>query len=132
MIPGFRKEVESGRYAAGRHPEKVIVVTSAQTFSLGFDMAASFFKLVAVLVGTPSGQAGNGFGDVLAVNLKNSGIGVGVSYKQFIAFPGNDELGRILRPHYEITYAEKVSFGFDPNAEILLALRIAGMQDDRE
>ncbi len=33
-------------------------------------------------------------------------------------------MGRILHPDYEITYDDLKSFNFDPNAEILYAIKL--------
>jgi len=86
------------------------------------------YKLGAILVGVPSGQAGNCFGDVLMFKLNNTGISGQVSFKYMLTFPNDPEKGRVLRPNYELTYDKLASYGFDPNAEILLALEIAAIQ----
>ncbi|MEZ4573269.1 MAG: hypothetical protein R2849_23720 [Thermomicrobiales bacterium] len=44
---------------------EVTVLTSARTYSAGFDMAAMLYKHGATIVGAPSSQAGNCFIDTL-------------------------------------------------------------------
>lgn len=76
------------------------------------------------MVGVPSGQAGNCFGDTLFFKLNNSAISGAVSFKRFLEYPDDPERGKMLRPDYELTYDKLAAYGFDPNAEILLALEI--------
>jgi hypothetical protein len=128
MVPTFREEIKSGKYNGFFLPEKVIVLCSAWTYSSGYDLAVSLYRLGATLVGVPSSQAGNCFGDVLMFKLNNTGIKGQVSFKYMLAFPDDPEKGRVLRPHFELTYDKLASYGFDPNAEILLALEIAAKQ----
>jgi hypothetical protein len=78
----------------------------------------------AKVVGTPSAQPGNSFGDVLQFQLKNTGLTVFVSYKQIVAFPDDPEGGRCLKPQYPLTLEKLAAYGFDPNAEVLLALEV--------
>lgn len=78
----------------------------------------------ARVVGTPSAQPGNNFGDVLQFQLKNTGLEAFVSHKRNITFPDDPEKGRCLQPHYPITLEKFAIYDFDPNAEILLALEI--------
>lgn len=127
--PTFAAEKRSGIYDRFYLPENVIVLTTSGTMSSAYWLAADFYKAGAILVGTPSGQAGNCFGDYLTFTLKNSGLSCGVSYKQFLKFPRDPEKGRVLRPHYELTYEKLTSYNFDPNTEILLALEIVKKQD---
>jgi len=128
MMPTFMEEVKSRKYDGFYLPEKVLVVCSPGTYSSGYDLAVLLYKLGAILVGVPSSQAGNCFGDVLMFKLNNTGISGQVSFKYMLAFPNDPEKGRVLRPHYELTYDKLASYGFDPNAEILLALEIAAIQ----
>lgn len=82
------------------------------------------YRAGAKIVGTSSSQAGNCYGDVLNFELNNSGLSFIVSHKQFIYFPENKDIGKILTPHYQITYDKIKSYNFDTNAEILYALEI--------
>jgi hypothetical protein len=82
------------------------------------------YKAGATLVGTPSSQAGNCFGDTLQFRLGNSKLSGSVSHKYFDMFPDDPEMGRVLRMHHQLTYEKLKSYGFDPNAEILFALDV--------
>jgi hypothetical protein len=118
----FANEIKNGEYEAYYCPENVIVLTSPETFSSGFWLAADLSKASAKLVGTASSQAGNSFGDVISWNLPNSGIFCSVSTKQFVLFPDDSKKGKILNPDCELTYEKLAAYDFDPNAEVLLAL----------
>lgn len=129
--PTFAAEVATNKFEAYYRPKNIIVVTSPRTFSGGYWLAVYFYKAGATIVGVPSGQAGNHYGNVLSLKLKNSGIQVVVSSKQFLFFPDNPEKGEVLRPHYEMTYDRLASYAFDPNAEILWALELFSKQNSR-
>jgi hypothetical protein len=118
----FANEIKNGEYEAYYCPANVIVLTSPETFSSGFWLAADLNKAGAKLVGTASSQAGNSFGDVISFNLPNSRIFCSVSTKQFVLFPDDSKKGKILKPDCELTYKKLASYNFDPNAEVLLAL----------
>ena len=62
-------------------------------------------KLGAMLVGLPSNQAGNCFGDVLMFKLNNAGISGQVSYNQRLAFPNDPEIRKRLSR--EMIYRER-------------------------
>ncbi|MDH4271525.1 MAG: S41 family peptidase [Candidatus Aminicenantes bacterium] len=120
----FASEKKRGTYEGFYRPRNIIVLTSSKTFSSAYWLAADLTKAGAKLVGIPSGQAGNSFGDVLSFRLKNSGLAGGVSYRQFLKFPDDQAKGKILRPDFELTYEKLRQFDFDPNAEILWALEL--------
>lgn len=124
--PTFAEEVASGTFSAYYTPANIIAVTSPGTMSSGFWIAADLQVLGARLAGVPSGQAANSFGDLLAFNLKNSGIRVAVSRKQFIRFLDDPEKGRLLKTDLTLTYEDYKRFDFDPNAEILMILEELG------
>jgi hypothetical protein len=121
--PSFWSTYQTGKYHQPRSwPEHVVVLTSATTFSSGFNVATGLVANGARIVGTASAQAGNGFGDMLMFSLEHTGIEVGVSYKQNVTFPDDPERGRCLEPGDPLTYETLAKFNFDPNAEVLLAL----------
>jgi len=107
-------------------PTNVLVLCSPLTFSSGFNVLTGLYAMGAKVVGTPSAQPGNNFGDVLQFQLKNTGLGVFVSHKQIVTFPDDPESGRCLKPDYPLTLEKLAGFDFDPNAEVLLALEILG------
>jgi hypothetical protein len=78
----------------------------------------------ATLVGTPSGQASNCFGEMIDWGLEHTRIGGGISVSYFNQFPNDPELGRVLPVHYPLTYEKLASYDFDPNAEYLYALEL--------
>lgn len=122
MAPTFYGEYQSGRHKNYYRPPEFVVISSPWTYSSGYTLMAMLYKLGAKIVGVPSGQSGNCFGDTLMFQLKNSGLRGFVSYKLFLEFPDDPKLGYLLRPHRELTYADLVRYHFDPNASILVAL----------
>jgi hypothetical protein len=123
-MPTFMEEYESRKYEAYYLPEKVVVLCSPYTYSSGYLMMKNHYLLGAKIVGTPSAQAGNSFGDILNFTLDNTKLYVTVSHKLFVAFPNDPEKGRVLKPHYIMSYDTLASHDFDPNAEILYALEL--------
>lgn len=101
---------------------EVLVLTSADTFSAGFDLVVVLWRRGARIVGVPSAQAGNCFIDILGYTLKHSGLWGNISFKRSLYFPDDPERGKLLRPTHELTYEYLSSQGFDPHATINLAL----------
>jgi hypothetical protein len=127
LMPTFQKEYENGTYKNFYRPENIMVLSSALTYSSGFNMMTAFYNLGAQLVGTPSSQAPNNFGDSLPFVLKNTGIKAFVSYKRILSFPDDEEKGFCLMPQHLMTYEILKKYAFDPNAEVLFALDILGL-----
>jgi hypothetical protein len=123
-MPTFYAEYEAGTYAGFYAPDKVVVLVTPGTFSAGFDMLRYLYEAGAILVGTPSGQAANCFGNGRLWYLKHSGIDGIISTKHEVWLPGNPEMGRVLPMHYPLTYEQLATYGFDPNAEFLYALEL--------
>jgi len=122
MVKTFYAEYQNGRHKNYYRPQEIIIISSPWTYSSGYTLMSMFYKLGSKIVGVPSGQSGNCFGDTLTFQLKNSGLRGFVSHKLFLDFPDNPELGYMLRPHRELTYKDLIRCQFDPNASILLAL----------
>jgi hypothetical protein len=118
----FRPEFESGIYGGYYHPQKVFVLCDAGTASAGFSVVVGFHRLGAILVGTPSSQAPNSFGAAPIWKLNHTGIEGTVPMIAATHFPDNPEKAHVLPVDVPLTYERLVSFGFDPNAEYLLAL----------
>ncbi|HEY71580.1 MAG TPA: hypothetical protein G4O08_13470 [Anaerolineae bacterium] len=118
----FYAEFESGAYAGYYRPQSILVLVSPETFSSGFTMARHFYLAGATLVGTPSGQSSNCFGETIRWILGNTHLEGTVSGSYFNTFPNDPELGRYLPMHYPLTYEILASYGFDPNATYLYAL----------
>ena len=87
-------------------------------------MARHFYLAGATLVGTPSAQSSNCFGEIIWWELEHTRIEGGVSGSYYNQFPNDPELGRVLPVHYPLTYERLASYGFDPNAEFLYALEL--------
>jgi len=122
QMPTFMDEYRKGTYEAYYLPENIIVLTSARTYSSGFTLLTLLYKSGATIVGVPSAQAGNCFGDTIGFSLSHTGIKGLLSHKRSVMFPNDPEKGRILSPHYELNYEKSASYNFDPNATVLLAL----------
>jgi hypothetical protein len=93
-VPSFRTAVERDNW-----PDlspNAIVVTSADTYSAGFDVALPLRALGARHVGSPSAQAPNCFMDVLGFKLPHSGLEGTISFKDSCALPGIDLPERVL------------------------------------
>lgn len=58
------------------------------------------------------------------ITLPNTKITGSISNSKQILFKDNPELGRLLKPDYEIDWDDFRNFGFDKNSEILKTLEI--------
>jgi len=121
-MPTFAAEYRSGKYEAYYPPANVMVLCSPATFSSGYTLMYYLYRAGAKIVGTPSAQAGNCFGETTDFELQHSRLSGTISHKQFIFFHDDPEMGRVLRPDYQLTYDKLKSYDFDMNAEILFAL----------
>ena len=90
------------------------------TFSSAYTMMRKLHAAGAILLGSTSAQAHEGFsfGSARLFHLKNSGIRLYVSQSQYT-------VNHIFQPDYRLTYAKLAELKFDRNAEILYALEIA-------
>jgi hypothetical protein len=120
--PTFYTEFQSGAYGGYYRPDAILVLVNPRTFSSGFTMARHLYLAGATLVGTPSAQASNCFGEMIMWELDHTRIEGGISGSYFNTFPNDPELGRVLPVHYPLTYETLASYDFDPNAEYLYAL----------
>ena len=120
----FYAEYEAGTYAGYYTPNEIVVLVTPGTFSAGSTMMRLLYLSGATLVGTPSGQAANCFGNAKYWRLNHTGIEGGVSSTYYIDFPNDPEMGRVLPVHYPLTYEQLASYDFDPNAEFLYALEL--------
>lgn len=120
-LPTFAPVFEQRRGEKLWTPE-VVVLTSADTFSAGFDVTVYLWRHGARIAGVPSAQAGNCFIDVLKYQLHNSGLSGYISHKRSLYFPDDPEGGKLLRPAHELTYAYLASQNFDPHAAVSLVL----------
>ena len=102
----------------------VVVLTDPGTFSAAFHLAYTLWRLGALLVGTPSAQAGNAFTNVLRIELPNSRLTGSIARSAQLFFPGDRALGEVLMPDQQFEWQDLVRLGFDPNAELLFALEL--------
>jgi hypothetical protein len=103
---------------------RVIVVTSARTYSAGLDIAMHLVRYGATVVGVPSGQAPTCFIDSLGYRLEHSGLGGSISYKWSVAFPGEPNRQHQLSPDVGLDRATLLRMQFDPNAAVRLAVQV--------
>jgi hypothetical protein len=120
----FYLEITSGDYAGYYKPENIVVISGENTYSSGFELMAKLYKAGAVIVGTPSAQAGNCFGMSIEPGggLKNTGLRVRIATKLVETFPNDRETGEVLMPAHLLSYESLRQYGFDPNSAVLLAL----------
>jgi len=123
-MPTFAAEYRSVKYEAYYHPANVMVLCSAVTFSSGYTLMYYLYRAGAKIVGTPSAQAGDCFGEGTEFTLQHSQLTGMISHKQFTYFHDDPEMGRVLRPHFPMTYEKLKSYDFDGNAAILYALEL--------
>jgi hypothetical protein len=120
-MPTFSAEYDSGEYSGYYCPKQVVVLVSPSTFSSGFTMMLRLWQAGAILVGRPSTQAGNHFGDTVSFELEHSKIQGSVSRKAYTYFPEEPFTGHVLHPQHELTLDVLADYDFDPNVEILWA-----------
>ena len=120
----FYAEYESDAYAGHYLPEKVLVLISPWTSSSGLDMTLYLYRAGATLIGTPSAQSPNSYGETLKWRLEHSGIEGEISRSFDIAFGDDPARGRVLPVHYPLTYEKLASYDFDPNATLLYAMEL--------
>jgi hypothetical protein len=128
----FYAEYETGAYSGYYRPRYVLVLMTPRTSSSGLDMALYLYLCGAKLVGTPSAQAPNSWGNLLEWQLTNSKISGEVSSSFDIAFGDDPEKGRVLPVHFPLTYEKLASYDFDHNACFLFAMEILKDLDDRQ
>ena len=120
--PEFDDEVSAGTYAGYHTPENVIVLVRPRTYSSGYTLMADLSRAGATLIGTPSAQSGNTFGEGQIWTLDHTGIRGLVSHNVYIDTADDPERGRVWPVDVQMTYADLVDHEFDPNTETLLAM----------
>jgi hypothetical protein len=120
--PTFYKVFSEDLYGNYYRPPHLVALSSAWTYSSGFAMLAALEGFGATVIGTPSGHAGNNFGDSLLFQLTNTQLRGAVSFKQNVTFPDDPDKGRCLIPDIVLTHEKWAALNFDPNAEVLSAL----------
>jgi len=126
-IPTFARALDQGKWNAVWTPH-VVVLTSAFTYSAGFDAVLQLRAHGAAVVGVPSAQAANCFIDTVSFRLAHSHLTGSISFKWSVALPLDLENGTLLRPDRELRYADYRSEQFDPNAAVLMAMDYLGIR----
>ncbi|PCI31473.1 MAG: hypothetical protein COB60_11615 [Flavobacteriaceae bacterium] len=104
---------------------QIFVLTSPQTFSAAYHFTYFLKKLGRTkLIGVAPRQAGNAFMETTNFTLPNTGISGSISNSKQILFKDDPELGRLLKPDYEMNWDDFKYYGFDKNAEILKTLEL--------
>jgi len=130
--PKFFTEFSDGAYEAYYTPRNVVVLVRPRTYSSGFTMMQYLDGAGATLVGTPSAQSANTFGEGMIWSLDHTGIQGLVSHNWYISSPDDLERGRLWPVDVPLTYGYLASTGFDPNAELLLAFEWIEAQEQAE
>ena len=126
----FYAEYETGVYSGYYRPRHVLVLMTPRTSSSGLDMALYLYRCGARLVGTPSAQSPNSWGNLLEWRLTNSEITGEVASSFDIAFGDDPGKGRVLPVHFALTWEKLASYDFDHNACFLFAIEILKELDD--
>lgn len=104
--------------------ENIYTICDPFTYSSGFNLLTALYDNGSKIVGTPSGQSANNFGDALMYQLKHTHIKGFVSYKQILTYPYNLQKGKCFTPDYLLTKEIYTQFDYDPNAEILYSIEL--------
>jgi hypothetical protein len=98
---------------------KIIVVTSASTFSAAFHFAFFLKEITnATIVGIAPRQAYNSGMETTNFTLPNSQLSGSVSNSYQLFMPDNLEKGKIFIPDYEMSCSIFADYGYDQDAEI--------------
>jgi hypothetical protein len=123
--PTFFREYEAETYSGLYLPKQVLVLVSPWTFSSGLTMARDLDQAGATLVGTPSAQSSNSFGNGLLWRLDHTRLEGQVTRSYFQLYPEESGLGEVWPVDHPLSYEKLASYGFDPNATFLYALEVA-------
>jgi len=126
----FYDEFMTGAGAGTYCPPNVLVLVSPRTFSSGATTMVALSLNGATLIGTPSGQSLRAFGNGTLWELDHTGIGGCISRSYFDPYPDDPARGETWPVDVPLTYECLASTGFDPNAELLLALEWLENRDE--
>jgi len=118
----FYEEFVSGTYAGYYRPEHIVVLVTPKTFSAGSTTMRALDINGATLIGTPSGQSMNSFGNGTLWKLENTGVHGCMSRSYHEPYADDPARGHVWPVDVQMTYDLLASYAFDPNAELLLAL----------
>jgi len=129
-----RKIVENGYHGFGanyviktnpntRFRPKIVVLGSPGTFSAAYHFIYFLKKLGnTTLIGVAPRQAGNTFMETTSFQLPKTRLHASISNSKQILFKENQELGKLLKPDYEMNRKDYKEYNFDKNAELLKAI----------
>lgn len=120
--PSLWTEIDSRGPGPWWHPDKLLVLTDNGTYSSAYSITTDLCRAGATIIGTPSGQSGNAFGDYTTYTLPHSGGTLCVSYKVFRYWPDDPARGHLLHPDIELSYDDLRDHRFDPNTAVIRAL----------
>jgi len=126
MLSTFWKYYKDSSYDNYYSIPNIVVICSDNTFSGGYEMLVSQYFAGSKILGTPTGQDANHFGDTLPFELTNSKLNGWLSHSWFEYFPENPPVGNVLMPDYILDYGKLKEYNFDSNAEILYSIDLFG------
>jgi len=118
----FYGEFMSRAYAGYYSPKHIVVLVAPTTFSAGSTTMRALSVNGATLIGTPSGQSMNSFGNGTLWKLDHTGINGCMSRSYHEPYADDPERGDVWPIDVQMTYELLAGYAFDPHAELLLAL----------
>jgi len=103
-------------------PEKIFVVTNPQTFSAAFHYAFYLWKMGAILIGVPSGQAPNAYMEITPFQLPLTQINGSISNSFQVFLPTNDKRAKIFYPDIMLNWKDYEKFNFNKDSDLLYLL----------
>lgn len=102
---------------------RIIVLTSTKTFSAAFHFAYFLKRLGrTTVVGVASRQAGNSFMETTPFQLPYTRRRGSISNSMQILFKDSPDLGKILKPDFEMRWENFKEYNFDRHSEVLKAI----------
>jgi len=97
-----------------RYKGNIYLLTSHYTFSAAadFSWAFKYFKMGTV-VGEETGGLAVCFGDCISLELPNSGLSYGISFKKFYSYGATDENTHGTLPNYNVEAEKALDFTID-------------------
>jgi hypothetical protein len=122
---GIGREYTENLNGVPVHEPDITVLCSPQTFSAAYHFMYLLTQLGrTTIVGVPSRQSGNTFMENTHFELPNTKITGSISNGVQIFFPDDPLKGKILMPDFAMSLQDFAKYNFDPNAEILYALKL--------
>jgi hypothetical protein len=100
-------------------PQKIYVLTDANTFSAAFHYAFYLWKMGATIVGVPSSQAPNTFMEITEFELPYTHLKGTISNSAQYFLPVNDKRAKIFYPDLMLNYDDYRKYNFNQDTELL-------------